>query len=145
MEDEEDLAPEAGEVLQESEVEALKKSLAKANKEAARYRIEARNSKIESEFGEKVAKFVPKDLSLDEARQYAQDLKETFGSSETEAQEPEAGEEAPEASHPLAAVSHPSTQGKPTEGRLSAQDVAELALTDPTAAALAWRRQSGRG
>jgi hypothetical protein len=134
MEDEE-LAPEADESAeQDTEVAALRKAVAKANKEAARYRVEARNAKIASEFGEQVSEFVPKDLSLDEAREYALKLKEAFAAPETEAHDsPAADEEAPVAPHPLAAVSQPST-GHQTSGLFTMAQIDEIAQTDPTRA-----------
>lgn len=113
---------------------ALEKENAKLRKEAAKYRVESRNLKIESEFGAEFAEFVPKDLPIDEAREYAQRLKEKFASPQTEAQEQEAPEEAPEAISPLAAVSQPSTQGTPTDGRYSMAQLDDLLRTNPAEA-----------
>jgi len=133
MEDEElglepDETPE-----QDTEVAALKKAVAKANKEAAKYRVEARNAKIASEFGDKVAEFVPKDLSLDESREYALKLKEAFASEPEAHVEPAAPEGAPAAPSPLAAVSQPST-GNQTTGLFTMAQIDEIALSDPTRA-----------
>ena len=132
----EELAPEAGEEGK-TEVEVLQKELAKARKEAARYRVESRNAKIPSEFGEAVSEFVPKDLPIEEAREYAQRLKETFESSATEAQE-SAGQAAPpeEAASPLAAVSQPST-GTSVQGKMSYADWKNVYDTQGAQAAFA--------
>ena len=126
-----------------TELEQTKKELTKARKEAAKYRIEARQAKVTAEFGETVAGFVPKDLSLDEAREYAQNLKAAFSPEGEATPEAHASQEAPtepEAPNPLAAVSQPSV-GTESSARLTAQQIYEEAQSNPTRAVELLRAQ----
>ena len=117
-------------------LEFLERENEKLRDEAAKRRVENRQLKISTEFGDTVASFVPKDLSLEEARKYAQKLKETFGEPsvpETEAHETQEVAPEPAAPSPLAAVSQPSTGTNPSV-RLSAQEIYEASKDNPSRA-----------